>query len=88
MNTEKIKFLLLSIFSKLIKKVVEIKREKLTCLKLPGESLVAHGRECSLVVKSTDYEFNLFDFNSALPFAIFVTLGKLFIIFVTQFLHS
>lgn len=31
------------------------------------------------MVKSMDFEFNLFDFSSALPFTIFVTLGKLFI---------
>ena len=49
---------------------------------------VSGSRECSLTVKSLDYDFNLFDSNSAVPFAIFVILGKLFIVFVTQFLHS
>jgi len=40
------------------------------------------------MVKSMDYEFDLFDFSSALPFTIFVALGKLFILFVSLFLHS
>ena len=88
MNTDKIKFLLLWIFYKLTKEVVEIKGEKLTCLRLPGESVAASGRECSLRVKSMACEFNLSDFNSALSLAIFLTLDKLFILFMTQFLHS
>lgn len=41
------------------KEMVEIKGQKLTCLKLPSESVAVHGGECSLVVKSMDYEFNV-----------------------------
>lgn len=35
--------------------MVDIKDEKLTCLKLPNESVAAHGREYPLMINSMDY---------------------------------